>query len=594
MRKQPIAKSRASEPIRAIIYTRLSNAKSGDSRADAGRNTEASLETQRASCERAVAALGGVVVGAEHDVLSGGRMDREGVWNAIERVKTGEANTLIVHALDRLGRNNAQQGHMYWEVQKAGGRILSATENLEDGPLGEVMRSLYTFAAEMELEKTKERIRRSQEAKFRQQKRYKPAQRPPYGYRKIGKGKESKYEVDPAESLIVQRIYAERAAGSSVRQIVLGLRRDGIPTPTGRGNWSTHPVQIVLEREVYWSGQHEVWRTKTEHDTEGKPYLVDRPAEDRYTVPFPIMVDRTVAAAAASAAERNRWKSHRHDRTGGVGIGRYGFFTCGTCGRALTVINPKVGNPRYACTQHRHLTNPCPAPVSISVDKIDLPVWWWIQAVMENPGNAQAWVPTFTEYAPDETLSAAIMEAGRELTALETQRDHVAENLTLVSGAAAATLLRKLEAVEAEIAALKTGRIAPLLAQVDREQSVHRGGHTLNATDAVTRATARALHAMQAADPEPEQSHRITVRYGDSQSHSETVPDSWAAKRAAMSELGLRVQIFPESAEQPRWVAEITVEQSVSIRGNATPDGWFTRPDTIPDDYLFRSNRYSG
>ena len=54
--------NRAEEPTRAVIYVRLSRAKTGDSRADADRNTEVGLETQRAGCDRVIAARGGTVI----------------------------------------------------------------------------------------------------------------------------------------------------------------------------------------------------------------------------------------------------------------------------------------------------------------------------------------------------------------------------------------------------------------------------------------------------------------------------------------------------------------------------------------------------
>src|SRR5687767_12665458 len=94
------------EPIRAVVYTRLSRAKTGETRAKADRNTEASLETQRAGCERAIAALGGTIIAAEHDVSAGDRIDnRSGLFRAVERIESGEANTLMVYSLERLSRD---------------------------------------------------------------------------------------------------------------------------------------------------------------------------------------------------------------------------------------------------------------------------------------------------------------------------------------------------------------------------------------------------------------------------------------------------------------------------------------------------------
>src|SRR5687768_7244453 len=91
-------------PIRAVAYARLSRAKPkpGD--------TEVGLETQLAVCERAIAAQGGSIIGVEQAIHSGDRLDRPGLWRAIERVQAGDANAVIVYAVDRFGRDSVQQG----------------------------------------------------------------------------------------------------------------------------------------------------------------------------------------------------------------------------------------------------------------------------------------------------------------------------------------------------------------------------------------------------------------------------------------------------------------------------------------------------
>lgn len=161
---QPAA--RADAPPRAVVYTRLSRSKSGTDRADAERRTEATLQTQQAGCERHIAALGGVVVALEHDVASGDRLDvRHGLFRALERIASGEADTLIVYALDRLSRDSVQQAGIVQELRKHDAALLSATETVEDGPFGDLMRAVYAFGAALEIAKGRERINRSLHAR---------------------------------------------------------------------------------------------------------------------------------------------------------------------------------------------------------------------------------------------------------------------------------------------------------------------------------------------------------------------------------------------------------------------------------------------
>ena len=170
--------------------------------------------------------LGGSVVAIEQDVIAGDRLDRPGLWRSIDRVRAGEANAVIVHSLDRFGRDQNQQGVAVIEIRRAGGRLLSATERLDEGPMGDFMRTVYGLASALELGRIRERTNRGFDAKFRQTKRYKAAQRPPYGYRRISSGRDAGYEIDPIESHIVRRMFTERAAAKSIRTILMGLNAE--------------------------------------------------------------------------------------------------------------------------------------------------------------------------------------------------------------------------------------------------------------------------------------------------------------------------------------------------------------------------------
>jgi site-specific DNA recombinase len=375
-------------PLRAVAYVRLSRHKAGEGR-DEHRNTDVGLDTQRAGCERAITALGGSIVVVEQDVLGGDRLDRPGLWRAIDRIKAGQASCLVVYALDRLGRDQVQQGVIVHALRSAGGRLLSVTENVEEGAHGDFIRTVHGYAAAVELEKNRERTGRAIDAKFRQAARYKPSQRAPYGYRRVGSGEGAMYAIDPLESSIVRRIFTERAAGASVRSIVLGLRRDGIPTPSGRGQWGTKTLDNILSRQVYATGEHECWRTQTVRDANGVPLVEPRPPEDRYVVAFPPFLDPSLLDRARATAERNVWRSRRDDRPAEYGIGRYGYFRCLGCGRALSVCGRLKGSAQYVCTHHKHSTKPCPAPACITVETLDGPVWQWVMRIIEDPGNAR-------------------------------------------------------------------------------------------------------------------------------------------------------------------------------------------------------------
>ena len=59
---------------------------------------------------------------------------------------------------------------------------------------------------------------------------------------------------------------------------------------------------LSLDREVYWTGRHECWRTMTTRSRakDNKPESAPRPAEERYSVALPPFVDPAVAAQAVA------------------------------------------------------------------------------------------------------------------------------------------------------------------------------------------------------------------------------------------------------------------------------------------------------
>jgi len=595
-------------PLRVAIVTRLSKPKklpkgtAPASEAVPRKTDEVSHETQEAGCRRKVEAMGGVVVAVFRDTVSGDRLDRDGLWAGVDLVRAGKADALMTYAVDRLGRDQVQQAVIVYEVRRAGGEYLSATEDLAEGPLGDFMRSTYAFAAEIELAKTRERTGRALDAKFAAARRYKPARRPPYGYLRVGEGVAARYAPHPEEAEVVRRVFREAAAGVSRRKIAEGLDRDGVPTWSGRGKWGITTVVTILGRAAYWTGEHECWRTRTARDAEGVPYREARPAEDRYAVPFPPLVDPELARLAHAAAARNVWRARRDDRPAEVGIGRYGFFRCGGCGRALAAIAPKRGNPRYACTHQVH-GRPCPAPASISLPDVDRRVWEWLWSVLEDPAGGERWRYVPAAAGPDPAALEALAGAEARVAELAGKAAALAENLTLVTGAAAGLLAAKLDAIAAELAAAEAER--DRLAAAAAPAPAPRMGLALG--DALARAVLRAVAAMRAADPAPAQTRLLTLRgrldaelategvraraaaAGEPGRAGEAtayllVPDTWAARRAAMAALDLAVTVNQQGAGAPRWVAEMRPGGGVAVRGEGRAGG----------SYLNRTRRCSG
>src|SRR5262245_24330579 len=112
---------------RVVIVTRMS---------DDEPDNAVNHGTQEAGCRRHAAAIGAAVAAVFRDNICGDRLDRPGLRLALDMLRAGEADILLVYALDRFSRNQVQQAIIVSEVRRAGGEVISATEDVGAGPLG--------------------------------------------------------------------------------------------------------------------------------------------------------------------------------------------------------------------------------------------------------------------------------------------------------------------------------------------------------------------------------------------------------------------------------------------------------------------------
>jgi hypothetical protein len=357
-----------------------------------------------------------------------------------------------------------------------------------------------------------------------------------------------------------------------LRQILRGLNDEGIPSPAG-GRWFPSTLHVIMARETYATGQHECWRTRIERDADNVPYVVERPAEERYTVAMPALIDPALFARGLAAAERNVWSSRRDDRPAEYGLLRYGFARCASCGRALSVVGVKDGTTRYACTHHRQ-ARPCPAPASIKVDGLDGPLLTWLQGIIEDPSRADAYRVERRSGAPHAQALAAALAAERHVAELEQQATALAKNLALVSGTAAEIVAEQLNGLNDDIDAARADR--DRLAEASRV-TVAEDALTLAPQDALAETILEAIHAMAAADPDPAQTFTVLLRVPEGAAEY-AVPLSWKAWQAALAVLNLTVTVAQRNSELPRWVAEMRLPGGVAVSGSShgylfTPSG---------------------
>lgn len=87
----------------------------------------------------------------------------------------------------------------------------------------------------------------------------------PYGY-SLDEAT-NQFVVNMTEAAIVQRIFRERAAGRSLRQIANDLTRDSVATKRG-GRWQANTVKTILEN-VFYTGDYQTQNRIFTDDHEG-------------------------------------------------------------------------------------------------------------------------------------------------------------------------------------------------------------------------------------------------------------------------------------------------------------------------------------
>jgi site-specific DNA recombinase len=133
-------------PKRAVLYLRVSTSR------QATRNGEAegySIPAQRSACERKVSDLGAEVVREFVDAGASARSaDRDGLQALLAYVAEGEADYVLVHKLDRLARDRADDVMILANIQTAGAILVSATESIDETPAGMLMHNILAGMAE--------------------------------------------------------------------------------------------------------------------------------------------------------------------------------------------------------------------------------------------------------------------------------------------------------------------------------------------------------------------------------------------------------------------------------------------------------------
>ena len=149
--------ARTPDPVRSLIeppqgtalavsYLRVSTKEQAEK---GGTDEGFSIPAQREANRRKAEQLGAVIVKEFIDAGESARKaDRPELMRMIQYVKRNRVAYCIVHKVDRLARNRADDVTIHLALQEAGVMLVSATENIDETPSGMLLHGIMSTIAE--------------------------------------------------------------------------------------------------------------------------------------------------------------------------------------------------------------------------------------------------------------------------------------------------------------------------------------------------------------------------------------------------------------------------------------------------------------
>lgn len=258
----------------------------------------------------------GIVLTPDID-RSGGTVEREGLQQALRRIRAGESQGFVVAWLDRFSRDAAQAYDLLRQIEAAGGRVY-APEAPEDvsSPEGELQLGMFLLIAQYQRKRSRAGFQRAKERAIRAGIPVGPT---PLGYRQRAN---RVIEVDPSMAPVVREVYERKARGEGSYALSDFLREH-----TGH-SWTPQGVRALIRRRIYATGRLQYGDVVSDHDAGA-------------------LVDEPLWHAAQSAAARPRKPRDPQSRWLLTGL-----LKCAACRHNLTPVrsSAKVGPyRRYNC-----------------------------------------------------------------------------------------------------------------------------------------------------------------------------------------------------------------------------------------------------
>ena len=202
--------------MKAVIYARYSS--------DSQR--EESIEGQIRECTEYANRNGMTILRSYIDrALSARTADRPEFQNMIRDSEKGLFDIVLVWKIDRFSRDRYDSAHYKHLLKKNGVKVVSAKENISDGPEEIILESMLEGYAEYYSAELSEKIHRGQRENALKGRNNGGGI--PLGYLL---GSDQKLVIDPVTAPLVEEIFRRYVDGETVRSIVEDFNNRGLKT----------------------------------------------------------------------------------------------------------------------------------------------------------------------------------------------------------------------------------------------------------------------------------------------------------------------------------------------------------------------------
>ncbi len=367
------------------IYARFSNEKSN----------EKSNDDQIVYCQEFAARQPGwqvVEVFQDAAISASAIRGRPGAEAIIKAALNGQIDIILAEHADRISRSTTDMSALMDHADFHGFEVWAVNNG---GKLSKVMASVTTAMTQEQREETGRKVHRGMKPKFERDGLHMGGR--PYGYHlkheitdKVSD--RGRLLVNDAEAEVIRRIFAERLAGNTPRQIAQGLNKDGIPAPRG-GRWNASTINGmkkrgtgILNNTLYvgrptWNKNH---MRKVVGEAE-KRVIRPRDKSEHVTREEPEyrIVDEEIFLAVQRLKEERAHVPPPKQRKAKRLLS--GLLRCGCCGSGMSVKGrDKTGKMRIQCSRH-HESGDCPNPVMTYVEIVERKVIDTVLGLFSSP-----------------------------------------------------------------------------------------------------------------------------------------------------------------------------------------------------------------